>query len=132
MSDHSHHAGDPVEAHGHGLVQEPEGVQMGQSMAILLGSLLAFAAVVLWAAIILKHNFAETLPGGWPQAPAEVGRAEVGIVNQKMFVLDRRVERKHAQWRDELNSYGWVDQKKGLVHEPIEKAMQSVLSEQTE
>jgi hypothetical protein len=31
--------------------------------------------------------------------------------------------------RDELHSYGWVDPKHGLVHVPIEQAMESLLEE---
>jgi hypothetical protein len=128
----SEHADTHSHADGHGLIQEPEDIDMGRSMAILVGSLLAFAAVVVWAAIILHLNFIEVLPGGWPKAPPEIGRAEIGIVNQKMFVVDRRVERRAAQAQDELNSYGWVNQKQGQVHIPIEQAMKALLAEQPE
>jgi hypothetical protein len=110
--------------------QEPEGINMGQSMAILVGSLLAFAAVVVWATLLMNHDVNKIMPNGWPEAPPEVGRAEVGMVNQKIFELDRRVERRTAIAREELHSYGWVDAKNGVVHVPIERAMEQLLQEE--
>jgi hypothetical protein len=126
----SEHGIDPAHGHGHGGSQEPEGVDMGRSMAILVGSLLAFAAVVVWATVIMNSNVHAVLPNGWPEAPPEVGMAEIGIVNQKMFEVDRRMERRAVQVREELNSYGWVDPQKHVVHVPIEKAIESLLAEQ--
>ena len=110
--------------------QESEHIDMGRSMAILVGSLLAFAAVVVWATVIWQGTARETHPDGWPPPPAEVGRAEIGMVNQKMFELDQRVERRTERLHEELNGYGWVDPKRGLVHVPIDKAIDAYLAEQ--
>nr|UXE45701.1 hypothetical protein Hi04_10k_c5202_00010 [uncultured bacterium] len=121
MSEHP--TGDPG-------IQEPENIQMGRSVAILIGSLLAFAAVVVWATIIMQNTAREVLPNGWLPPPEQVGRAEIGMVNQKMFELDQRVERRTERLREELNGYGWVDPKHGVVHVPIDKAIDAYLAEQ--
>jgi hypothetical protein len=65
---------------------------------------------------------------GVPREPALLGKSEIGIVDQVLFEGDQRL----AVWRAEraarLNGYGWVDRSKGLVHIPIERAMEQAAS----
>lgn len=118
--------------------QEPEHIDMARSVGILSASLFAFFIVVAWATVILHFDLAKFREGRAPSnsiqnlgdIPPEIGRAEIGIVNQKPFELDQRAERDAMLRRHELESYGWVDPKAGIVRVPIEEAMKSLLAEQ--
>lgn len=72
---------------------------------------------------------------GWerePQAPmpAEVGRTEIGMVNQEPFAEDTRAASLLRLQRERLSSYGWVDRDARLIHVPVEEAMQQLLTEE--
>ena len=60
--------------------------------------------------------------------PAEIGREEIGIVDQVPFSIDQRLHNWKAERSAHLNGYGWVDRTKGIAHMPIEKAMDAVAS----
>lgn len=65
-------------------------------------------------------------PDGPPALPAQAGAAKIGIVEQRLF--------EHANqgvaWREQaerrLATTGWVDRDKGVVHIPIDRAMEMV------
>ena len=65
-------------------------------------------------------------PDGPALIPHEVGKGKIGIVEQRLF--------EHANqgvaWREEaqrrLRSTGWVDRERGVVHIPIDRAMDMV------
>lgn len=124
MSSHSHDTHD-----GHAPGHESEDA-IDYKKVILVGvfSLAAFALGTIWAVAILHHETAKAhVSTGVPRVPA-LGQAEIGIVDQVLFEGDHRL----ASWRAEraarLNGYGWVDRSKGLVHIPIERAMDEVAS----
>ena len=56
----------------------------------------------------------------------ELGRQEIGIVDQVPFEIDHRLELWRMERMGKLNGYGWVDKAKGIAHVPIEKAMDAV------
>jgi hypothetical protein len=65
-------------------------------------------------------------PDGPPPMPAEAGQAKIGVVEQRLFENANQ----GVAWRDyaqrRLQGTGWVDREKGLVHIPIERAMDLV------
>jgi hypothetical protein len=65
-------------------------------------------------------------PDGPPLMPAEAGKAKIGFVEQRLLEHANQ----GAAWREQaqrrLQSTGWVDREKGLVHIPIERAMDMV------
>jgi len=61
--------------------------------------------------------------------PSEIGRAEIGIVEQRLFELQLEAQRKRQEQLKRLNSYGWVDRQKGLIHLPIDRAIELMVSE---
>lgn len=105
---------------------EPVGVHTRKVALIGAAALLLFtvATVVQWLAM-----------RGWerePRAPvpAEVGRAEIGRVNQQPFEQDTRAETLRRRQRERLTTYGWVDRDARLIHIPVEDAMRQVLTEE--
>ena len=54
-------------------------------------------------------------------------KEEVGIVDYVPFDADDRLEHWQQEKAKALNSYGWVDKKKGLIHIPIDEAMKDVI-----
>jgi hypothetical protein len=69
--------------------------------------------------------------GGAPADPAAIvqGKDEIGIVEQIPFDSDRRLPIWKAQMDKRLTSYGWVDRAKGIIHVPVERAMQEVVDQ---
>lgn len=62
-------------------------------------------------------------PAGPPALPAEAGQAKIGLVEQRLFEHANQgvAWREQAQLR--LRTTGWVDREKGIVHIPIDRAM---------
>ena len=69
-------------------------------------------------------------PAGPPPIPLGVNKYEVGIVNQRMFSLDQRAAQKRLQQMNRLNTYGWLDRQAGVVHIPVDVAMDMLVQEQ--
>jgi hypothetical protein len=59
--------------------------------------------------------------------PARMGESEISIVNQRPFELEDQAPRLRAEQGARLESYGWVDRSAGVIHVPIERAMEQVL-----
>ena len=84
----------------------------------------------MWSTGILRGT-ARTLQPTGPLAPAkDVGKPEIGIVDQTPFETTRGAERYRRRDLEILSSYGWVDREKGIIHIPIDRAIDRFLSEQ--
>jgi len=107
---------------------EDERLPFGVVAIAAVASLVLFAGAVLWARAILRDETRAALPRG--EAPAtQVGQDEIGIVDQRMFELEGRAERLRREQLQHLGSYGWVDRDAGVIHIPISRAMDEVVSE---
>jgi len=60
----------------------------------------------------------------------EIGKAEIGIVDQTPFETTRGAAQYRREALQRLNSYGWVDPQRGLIHVPIDKAIDQLLSQE--
>jgi hypothetical protein len=89
------------------------------ALAFLLGvSLLAIVGLVCWW--IFPHSpHTELLPYPVPTYPSP----------QLQASPHEDMVRFYRQELDRLNSFGWIDRSKGLVHIPIEQAMREVASQ---
>jgi hypothetical protein len=114
---------------GHGFAHPPaeeDQVPTGKIVWVGISALIVFFIGSLAAGLGMRALRQELNPGGPPPLPAEVGRAKIGMVEQRLF--------EHANqgpaWREQayrrLASTGWVDREKGVVHIPIEQAMDLV------
>jgi hypothetical protein len=113
--------------HDHGG-SSSDAVDYGKVIGVGVGSLAIFALSIWWASIIYHHERdAVEAKKGKPKA-VDVTMKEVGIVDQVPFQSDTRLPRWQAERRAYLGSYGWVDRAKGVVHIPIEQAMDQVVA----
>ena len=95
-------------------------------------SLLIFAAVLtgviiltMWGMARVFHYFGATQSLGPPASPFAEART---LPPQPRLQVEPRIdlEKLRAGEDSALESYGWVDQKSGVVHIPIERAMDIV------
>jgi hypothetical protein len=88
------------------------------------GSFWAWAHMEAWERRLLAPAEKEAIP-------TEVRAPEVGIVMKTLFDEDTRFVDAHAAQAVRLENWGWVDRDKGLIHMPIEKAMELVAGGET-
>lgn len=124
MSSHGHGTGD---SHPPGHESED---QIDFTKVILVGivSLIVFALGTIWAIAILHHETAKVQAVTGTTRYPELGKAEIGIVDQVLFEGDHRLATWRAERSARLNGYGWSDRSKGIVHIPIERALEEVAS----
>jgi hypothetical protein len=108
---------------------DADGVDIKKILTVGGVSLLVFALSALVAALIMRGEQKQIEARGLPPAPSEIGKDEIGVVDQVEFSQDHRLEEWKAAKRKRLDSYGWVDRTKGLVHIPIDKAMEQVAAQ---
>jgi hypothetical protein len=117
------------DAHASNDAGGEDGVNIKMIVAVGVIALAAFAlcAVVAWW--ILRNDTNRLKAEGIaPRAPL-IGQPEIGIVEQIHFDSDFRLEEWQAAKKKRLGSYGWVDKAKGIVHVPIDKAIDEVVSQ---
>jgi hypothetical protein len=117
---------------GHGPAHpdlEGDGIDIKKILLVGVSSLSLFALSCLVAYLMLHHDRSAYDAAGRPAEPTMIGKGEIGIVDQPEFSSDNRLEvwKRAKQFR--LNSYGWVDRKKEIIHIPIDKAIDRVVSE---
>ena len=126
MSDtHSHKHG----AHGGGHSTTGGDINLKKIMLVGVASLIIFGVSIVWSYRLMVGREAELHALGATRVPTEIGKPEIGIVDQIPFDIDHRLEIWRAEHARRLSSYGWVDRPKGIAHIPIEKAMQQVVAE---
>jgi hypothetical protein len=119
------HSHAPTDAHNE------DGVNMGKIVAVGVISLVIFAISALVASLILDHDTAMLHEAnGVPVRPAALGQAEIGIVDQVEFASDRRLDEWRKERHEWLTTYGWADRSKGLIHIPIDKAIDELVGAQ--
>jgi hypothetical protein len=124
MSSHSH---DTHDSHPPGHKSEDQ-IDFTKVIAVGVVSLIVFALGTIWAVAILHHETAKVEAAtGVPRYP-DLGKAEIGIVDQVLFEGDHRLATWRAERAARLNGYGWTDRSKGIVHIPIERALEEAAS----
>ena len=122
---HSHsHSSD-----SHGAAAGTDGMNLKKIIIVGVASLAVFAVGIVWAYFILvgeRSSIQEAT--GRASVAKELGKPEIGIVDQVLFSHDNRLELWKAERAKHLNSYGWIDRSKGLARMPIEEAMKRVIA----
>ncbi len=109
--------------------REAVGIRTPMVVAVGFGTLVvfAFAVVATWA--VLQYREHHLNPYG-ASVPEVLGQPDINIVNQTPFERDTRAYQLLEKKRERLNAYGWADRERGLVHIPIERAMERVVERQ--
>jgi hypothetical protein len=107
---------------GHGRVRsEDDRIPSGPIVAVGIGALVIFfiGSFVTLSYLRVKEGDRPPLP-----VPQELGQSKIGLVEQQLFESASRGRKDLEARRERLGSYGWVDRKAGVVHLPIERAME--------
>ena len=109
--------------------QAEEAIASGKVLLVGIISLIVFGGATCWSTRIWRETRIRLEPNG-PIAPgAEIGKAEIGIVDQPPFETTRTAERTRAAELRQLQGYGWIDRDKGIIHVPIDKAIDQLVAE---
>jgi hypothetical protein len=106
------------------FLQEPDRVPVRRLVFIGLLGLFVFGLGALWAAIV-ERGATGSLRGDTAPRPSLAGQREIGMVYQRRFDASIAAA-KNDEARRRLESAGWVDRDAGVVHVPIEQAMEIV------
>ncbi|MBI5070894.1 MAG: hypothetical protein HZB56_21950 [Deltaproteobacteria bacterium] len=117
MTEHAHSGHPPAEV---------DRIQSWTVVAVGVASLLLFFVA---AAITVTYMRREelVLNPAHPMLPSEAGKRKIGIVEQQLFENADRARTLQAQKQAQLGSYGWIDRQKGLVHVPVDQAVDRLL-----
>jgi hypothetical protein len=112
--------------------QAEEGIRWFSVIGTGVGSILVFAIAtfVVWRYLNAREKFLQPL--GPDPVPAELGKAEVGIVDQVPFDVTRQLQIYKRDELARLSSWGWMDKRQGTIHMPIDRAIDLVAQEQKE
>jgi len=105
---------------------EEDVVPTGKIVLVAAVALAIFFLGSLATAIGMQTMRRRVNPEGPIAMPAEAGKAKIGMVEQRLFENANQGVAWREQARRHLASWGWVDEKQGLAHIPIERAMELV------
>ena|ERR1700694_3243756 len=117
-----------IQQHSEPPVQEPEAVATKRAVRVAILFLLVFTAATLWSIAIMNRG-RDLEPQADIPSPREIGKPEIGMVNQRLFELQLDAKQQRDEQLGRLNSYGWVDRDKQIIHIPIERAMELMSAE---
>ena len=112
--------------------QQDPALPTGKILAIGIGALLLFTASGYWSYTIYDKRSRELQPLGPDPIPRQIGQGEIGIVDQVPFDVYRSLQTYKKYSKRRLDTWGWVDRKQGVVHMPIEQAMEKLIAEPRE
>jgi hypothetical protein len=120
------------DGHAHGTAAtEPEVIAFGKVITVGVLSVVLFVIGSIWALKIRTVTEASMNAAGSRNTalPAGFGAEEQGIVDQIPFELNTWVAKDRLEATAKLKGYGWVDPQAGVIHVPIERAMELVVAE---
>ncbi|ABF91636.1 hypothetical protein MXAN_3870 [Myxococcus xanthus DK 1622] len=88
----------------------------------------AWLFVVGIALLLIRWSVREYAPWAPAGFPPTLGVSEVADVNQRLFKREDAAPRLREAQRARLRGYGWVDRDAGVIHIPVEQALEQVLS----
>lgn len=112
-------------------VEQEDDVLPGRAItAVALVTIVIAVALSYWAYALLRSDERALRPSGvFPEA--DLPRpTEVSGVEQEAFGLRSQAERTEEPARQRLGSYGWVDRDEGVVHVPIDRAIDLYVAEE--
>jgi len=112
--------------------QAEEGIRWFAVIGIGIGSLIVFAIATFVAYRYMNLQEKALQPLGPDPVPAILGQPEIGIVDQVPFDVSRSAQVYRMGSLERLSSWGWVDRRQGLIHIPIDRAMELVVEQQKE
>ncbi len=134
MSDGTSTAAHPKAdtAHGHGVQQEADVIPVGKIFRIGLWGVLVTVVAIWLAAVFLKQDEADVPAPAVHTARLDAETKGVGILELGLYYVrgerpDGPAQKLKSEKEAELRSYGWVDEKAGIIRVPIERAYDQVV-----
>jgi hypothetical protein len=90
----------------------------------------AWMVLVVLSVLGIRWWQLKSTPSPRAAAAARMGESEIADVNQRPFALEDEALRLRTEQGTRLEHYGWVDRGAGVIHMPIEQAMEHVLAEE--
>ncbi|MGC4123211.1 MAG: hypothetical protein QM765_53330 [Myxococcales bacterium] len=107
--------------------QMEDELPMGKLLKVAVASLLIGALGVVGAWGEWRSMLHASQPGGPPALPQTLGAPEQGLVFQRTFDQLRTAEDLAQRERRQLDSFGWADRSRGVVHVPIDVAIDELV-----
>jgi hypothetical protein len=112
--------------------QAEEGIGWFAVIGTGVAALLIFAIATFVVSRYLNLREKALQPVGPDPVPALLGQPEIGIVDQVPFDVTRSFQAYKRDSLERLSGWGWVDRQRGIIHMPIDRAMDLVVQEQQE
>lgn len=105
---------------------QPENVHAGKVVGVGVAALLLFSAASYGAYRLQRASRPD--PEATP--PVTLGTPDVGRSYVQPFSLEDRADAEGRAARARLDAYGWVDRDAGVIHVPVERAMDALAAGQ--
>jgi hypothetical protein len=109
--------------HRSGVRSEEDRISTGRILLVGIASLILFFLGSLATVTFFNAVRAER-PG--PPIPPEIGSSKIAMLEQQLFDRSRRGAIDRTAREERLRSYGWVDPRQGVVHIPVDRAMELI------
>ncbi|HEY3451025.1 MAG TPA: hypothetical protein VGK67_32005 [Myxococcales bacterium] len=107
--------------------QMEDELPMGKLLKVAAAALIIGTLGVAWAWGEWRYVLHQSQPNGMPALPQAIGAAEQGVVFQRPFDQLRASADLELRERQQLESFGWADRSRGLVHVPIGMAIDEIV-----
>jgi hypothetical protein len=108
---------------------DDDGIDIKKILIVGAASLAIFVISAVIAHLIMRSDVARLEAGGKPPIPTGIGQDEIGIVDQVEFAGDHRLDDWRKAKKDRLNSFGWSDRTRQLIHIPINQAIEELIAQ---
>lgn len=103
--------------------QMPDLIPTAKITLIGIAALIIFTLGSLGSTELWKLGRNRWQPTGPPPIPKEIGQAEIGGVFQIPFDAFGGGRALRAEQKRHLESYGWMDRRRNIIHIPIDRAI---------
>jgi hypothetical protein len=118
------------------LIPEQDRLPYRTLSIVAVGALILFTIGGAWAIWLMVDQAKTLIPGADAMVPSvadpgsvRLDAEEIGLVDQTPFEKEERGVRMRARQQQRLGSYGWVSKEQGVVHLPIERAIELTAGE---
>lgn len=103
----------------------PEGVRWGVigALTAIALSLYALGVIIAWFQLRYLQR------GAHNPIPYLIGHPRINMLMQQVFDLETAAHEQQRRERLRLSSYGWSDRESGMIHVPVERAMEELILE---
>lgn len=105
---------------------DPEGIPWRKVavITVIALSLYTIGTILAWFQLMYLQA------GRQSTIPELIGMSRINMLIQPLFDLETAAYEQHHRERLRLSSYGWADRESGMIHIPVERAMEELLAEQ--